>query len=98
MKNAPLTTITEGVSDVLSTGTEIVHDLGSSAVELVTGLTRTKRTPWWRRPGWVALIVVALVGAVAIFEWRRRAEAGETSVDRPRERADRAAASAAAVS
>ena len=92
MKTAPLNAITEGVSDAWSTGTELVHDLGTSAVELVTG---RKRAPWWRRPGWLALLVVAVVGVgLAIFGWQRSSST-EGSESTPRERTKGAAAAAA---
>jgi hypothetical protein len=94
VKTAPLNVITEGVSDAWSTGTELVHDLGSSAVELVTG---RKRTPWWRRPGWLALLVVVGVG-LAIFGWQRATSSTEGGESTPRERTKGAAASTAAAS
>jgi hypothetical protein len=97
VKTAPLNTITEGVTDAWSTGTELVHDLGSSAVELVTGMTARKRTPWWRRQGWFALLVVAVVGVgLAIFAWQRASSTDESDTSTPREKTKGAAASTAA--
>jgi hypothetical protein len=96
VKTAPLNTITEGVSDAWSTGTELVHDLGTSAIELVTG---RKRTPWWRRPGWFALLVVAVVGVgIAIFGWKRASANDESGVTTPQTKNKGVAASRAAAS
>jgi hypothetical protein len=95
MNTAPLNVITEGVSDAWSAGTELVHDLGTSAVELVT---RRQRTPWWRRPGWLALLVAGIVGVgLAIFAWRR-SSTDERGMSTPREQTKGAAASTAAAS
>ena len=94
MKTAPLNTITEGVSDAWSTGTELVHDLGTSAIELVTG---RQRTPWWRRPGWFTLLLVCVVGVgIAIFGWKRASANDESGVSTPRDKSKGVAASAAA--
>jgi hypothetical protein len=96
MNTAPLNAITEGVSDAWSAGTELVHDLGTTAVELVT---RRQRTPWWRRPGWLALLVVGIVGVgLAIFGWRRASSTDERGMSTPREQTKGAAASTAAAS
>lgn len=96
MKTAPLNAITEGVTDAWSTGTEFVHDLGSTAVELVTG---RKRTPWWRRPGWLAVLVVVIVGAgVAMFGWKRASSTDDGGESAPREKTKGVATSTAAAS
>jgi hypothetical protein len=106
MKHQPLTAISESVGDVLSAGSGIVHDLGSTAAEKLPELPDTVnrlaqraqhrlRPPKKRFPtGPVLIVAAALAVCVALIAWRRRASTPDEQVQHtpPREYTERATA------
>ncbi len=108
MKHPPLTAISESVGDVLSTGTGIVHDLGSTAAERLPELPdtvnrlaqraqrrlRPKKKRFPVKP--VLIVAAALAACIAVMAWRRRASTMDEHVSHvpPREYTERATAAA----
>jgi hypothetical protein len=109
MKHPPLTAISESVGDVLSTGTGIVHDLGSTAAEKLPELPDTvnrlaQRAQRRFRPKKkrlrvtpVLIVAAALAAFIAVMAWRRRASTATelTQHAPPREYTEQATAAAA---
>jgi hypothetical protein len=81
-KNAPLPVISETIGDTWSAGSDLVHDLGTTAVERAGDLARRlghrRAKAWWRQPKWTVALAIAAVGAVvaAAIIWRRRTRTG----------------------
>src|SRR5262245_33578749 len=102
MKHPPLTAISETVGEALSAGSEIVHDLGSTAAEKLPELPDTVnrlahraqrrfRPPKKQFPLLPVLIVAAVLAVcVALIAWRRRAATTDEQVQHtpPREYTD----------